>query len=422
MDYFHYKNGALFAEDVAAADIAASAGTPVYVYSKRTINLHMDRLQEAFAPLDPLICYSVKANCNLALLKACADRGAGFDIVSGGELHRVLAAGGDPATTVFAGVGKTASEIEQALSAGILMFNVESGSELAVIDSIAARMKTRARVALRVNPDVDSHAHEYTTTGRKENKFGIIVDDAEAVVARWSDFPNCDLVGLDMHIGSQITETEPYCLAIDRVLQLRGRIERLGHRVEYFDLGGGFGIFYKGNEAATAADFASVMIPRLRDAGVKVILEPGRFIVGNAGILLTRVTYVKRHAGKRFLICDAGMNDLLRPTLYGAFHRIWPVETHMPFTTDESVETPPADVVGPICESGDFFAKDRPLPEVPEGALLAVFGAGAYGMVMASNYNARPRPAEVMVDGAKWKIVRRRETYDDLLLDEPRGV
>jgi diaminopimelate decarboxylase len=415
MDFFNYRDGRLFVEEAGAADIAASAGTPLYVYSKRTIELHIARLKDAFAPIDPLICYSVKANGNLAVLRVCAENGTGFDIVSGGELYRALAAGADAKKIVYAGVGKTDAEINEAIDAGILLFNVESEAELAAIERIAAGRRAKVRVALRANPDVDAHTHEYITTGRTNNKFGVTIEAATALGAKWSQFPHLVLAGVDMHIGSQITETDPYALATDRLLKLRDAFARQGHKIEYFVMGGGFGVFYKGKEAPSAADYAAVMIPRISGTGLKLVIEPGRFIVGNAGILLTRVTYVKHHGGKRFIICDAGMNDLVRPAFYGAYHRIWPIESHLAFSADESDETPPADVVGPICESSDFFAKDRPLPAVAEGQILSIFGAGAYGMSMASNYNARCRAAEVMVDGAGWKIVRRRETYDDLV-------
>jgi diaminopimelate decarboxylase len=422
MDFFNYRGGRLFAEDANVADIAREVGTPLYIYSRQTVELHLRRLAEAFKSLSPLICYSVKANGNLALLKVCVEAGAGFDIVSGGELYRALAAGADASKIVYAGVGKTDAEISQALDARILLFNVESPSELAAINRIAAAGDVRARVALRVNPDVDAHTHEYTTTGRKQNKFGITMDVAEGLAKSWADYPRLDLVGIDMHIGSQITEVEPYAAAIDRLFEFLERLRGLGHRIAYFDCGGGFGIFYRGGEARTADEFASVITPRLTGKGLKVILEPGRFVVGNAGILVSRVVYVKKQGGKRFIIVDAGMNDLVRPSFYGSYHKKWPTQSHLPFTVDESEAVLPADVVGPICESGDFLAKDRPLPHMDEGELLAVFGAGAYGMSMASNYNARPRAAEVMVNGDQWRIVRRRETYEDLVRPEVEGI
>jgi len=418
MDYFNYHEGRLFAEDADVAEIAGALGTPVYVYSRRTILLHIERLREAFAELDPLICYSVKANGNLEVLKTCSEAGTGFDIVSGGELYRALKAGADASKVVYAGVGKTAAEIAYALDEGILMFNVESEAELAAIDAIAGQRGLSAPVSFRLNPDVDTHTHEYTTTAKKHSKFGIAVEEAEKIVSRWEDFPNCRLIGIDMHIGSQITETEPYGAAIDRLLEFAETARAAGHSIEYFDIGGGFGIFYRGTEALEATEFAAEIVPRLRDSGLRPILEPGRFIIGNAGVILTTVTYVKKQSGKRSVICDVAMNDLLRPSIYGSYHRIWPAETHLPFSGDETSETPLADVVGPVCESGDFMARDRPLPNVTGGDLLVIFGAGAYGMSMASNYNARLRAPEVMVDGDSWKTVRRRETFEDLVRPE----
>ncbi len=418
MDYFHYVDGRLFAEDVDVTDIAREVGTPVYVYSKATIRLHIERLKKAFAELEPLICYSVKANGNLEILKVCAEAGTGFDIVSGGELYRALAAGADPSKIVYSGVGKSAAEIEYALESGILLFNVESDAELEAINAIASRRGETARVALRINPDVDAHAHDYMTTARKNNKFGIAIGEAERIVRNWRDYPNCQLIGVDMHIGSQITETTPYGAAIDRLLVFCRTAEAAGHKLEYFDLGGGFGIFYRGGEAPDAEEFAGEIVPRLTGRSLSVILEPGRFIVGNAGVILSGVTYVKKQSGKRFVICDVAMNDLLRPSIYGAYHRIWPAHTHVPFSPDESVETPLADIVGPVCESGDFMAKERPLPHVSKGDILVIFGAGAYGMSMASNYNARLRAPEVLVDGDEWKIIRRRETFEDLVRPE----
>jgi len=422
MDFFSYRGGRLYAEDVSVEDTASSAGTPLFVYSRQTIRLHISRLQEAFAAAKPIICYSVKANGNLAVLKTCVEAGLGFDIVSGGELYKALAAGGDPKKICYAGVGKTDAEIKQALDAGILMFNVESEAELAAINRIAGEARRRAHVAMRVNPDVDAHTHEYITTAKKQNKFGITLDVAEKIAQRWKEFSNCDLVGVDMHLGSQITETEPYATAIDRLLDFTDKLRKTGHEIEYFDAGGGFGIFYHGGEARTASEFADAIMPKLRGKGLRIILEPGRFIIGNAGILVTRITYVKNQSGKRFIICDAGMNDLVRPSFYGSYHKMWPVKSHVPFTADESESIPPADVVGPICESADFFAKDRPLPVLEQGEYLSIFGAGAYCMSMASNYNARPRAAEVMVEGDHWRIVRRRETYEDLVRGETEAL
>ncbi len=418
MDYFNYRHGRLLAEEVDLVSVAREVSTPVYVYSKGTILLHLERLREAFTELDCLICYSVKANANLHVLRTCAEAGMGFDIVSGGELYRALKGGADPARIVYSGVGKSRDEISAALESGILMFNVESESELAAINDIAARLGCTAPVAFRLNPDTDAHTHEYITTATRQNKFGIAIEEAERMLARWDEFAACRLVGVDMHLGSQITETEPYALAIDRLLLFVEKVRRAGHNVRYFDIGGGFGIFYRGSEARDASEFAGVIVPRLKDKGLTLIIEPGRFIIGNAGVLLTSVIYIKRQSGKRFVICDAAMNDLLRPSMYGGYHRIWPAATHLPFTQDETDETPLADIVGPVCESGDFMAKDRALPNVAEGDVLAIYGAGAYGMSMASNYNARRRAPEVMVAGDSWRIVRRRETYEDLIRPE----
>lgn len=418
MDLFSYKGGRLYAEDVDVAEIAASAGTPLYIYSRQTILLHLDRLRKAFASAAPLFCYSVKANSNLSVLSTCVQAGTGFDIVSGGELYRALAAGARGSEIVYSGVGKTDAEINQALDADILFFNVESPDELEAIERIASARSVEARVSLRMNPDVDAHAHEYTTTGRKQDKFGIAIEVAEELARNWDAYPNCRLVGVDIHLGSQITSGEPYVQAIEKLLPVVETLREAGHDIEYFDIGGGFGIFYEGSEAKSADEMAAMILPVFEGTGLKLVIEPGRFVVGNAGILVTRVTYVKKQYGKRFVICDAGMNDLIRPAFYGSYHKMWPVESHVPFTVDEGDNVFPADVVGPICESGDFFAKERPLPHMAAGDCLSVFGAGAYGMVMASNYNARPRVAEVMVDGGSWKIVRRRETYDDLLAHE----
>jgi diaminopimelate decarboxylase len=415
MDYFHYRDGRLFAEEVDVAEVASAVGTPLYVYSKRTILHHLERLREAFAVLSPLVCYSIKANASLEILRICAAEGAGFDIVSGGELFCAEKAGADMRKVVYSGVGKTREEIGYALDSGILFFNVESRPELAAIDEIAAAKSVTADVSLRVNPDVDAGTHAHITTGRKENKFGIVIDDAVEIAESWRNYPNCRLVGLDMHLGSQITEPGPSGEALDKLLVLVDRLRALGHDVRYIDAGGGFGINYYDDEAASADEMAAVFIERLSGSDLKLVIEPGRFVVGNACVLVTGVTYVKNQSGKRFVITDAAMTELVRPALYGAYHRIWPAATHLPFSPDESVDTPLADVVGPVCESTDFLAKERPLPEVGEGDLLAVFGAGAYGMSMASNYNARCRAAEVMVDGDSFKIVRRRETYEDLV-------
>jgi len=423
MDYFRYRRGILYCENVPVPEIASRAGTPTYIYSARTVVEHYRKLRDAFARngLDVLVCYSVKANGNLSLLKLMQHEGAGFDVVSGGEIHRALRAGADPRTIVFAGVGKTKAEIRFALSQDILQFNVESEDELETIDGIAREMGRVARIAIRVNPDVDPRTHTYITTGKKENKFGLDFDRTRALVERLGRHPGVRLHGLHMHIGSQIVEVEPYVDALHRLMEFLPACTKAGHAVETLDLGGGFGIFYREKAARPPEAFAEALRPLLARTKCRLILEPGRFIVGNAGILVARVLYVKRSGEKTFYICDAGMTDLIRPSLYGAYHRIWPVET------DPSVEgeapdeetwkgpAGPADVVGPICESGDFFAKDRRLPALHRDQLVAIFSAGAYGYVMSSNYNTRPRPAEVIAADARFEVVTPRETVDDLL-------
>ena len=435
MDHFTYRNGELHCEDVAVSAIAAETGTPVFVYSTATLLHHFRALADAFAEVDPLICYSVKANGNLAVLRVLREAGAGFDVVSGGELHRALAAGAASDRIVFAGVGKTDAEMAQALTAGILMFDVESEAELIALAAVAQRLGVTAPVALRVNPDVDPHTHTYITTGKRGTKFGIDLEAAAALARDWPAGDHARLVGIHMHIGSQITEVAPYTDALAKVAALVADVTAAGHALEYLNLGGGFGIFYRDHEAPSAAEFAEQMVPFIRDIALKPIMEPGRFIVGNAGVLLTRVTFLKQAGPRRFVIVDAAMNDLLRPTLYQAYHKIWPVQADgPPPDVEEGADTVHSldvggaealsepedlvDVVGPICESGDFFAKDRALPPVARGDLLSVFSAGAYGMSMASNYNARPRAAEVLVNGADVRLIRRRETYDDLIAPE----
>ncbi len=419
MDSFHYRGGQLFAEDAAIADIAREVKTPAYIYSKATLLDHYDKLARAFAPLSPLICYSVKANSNLSIHLLFKERGSGFDVVSGGELFRCMKIDADPSRVVFAGVGKTEDEIRYALRKQIFIFNVESRPELERIHEIARSMGTRARVALRVNPDVDPRTHRYIATGKKETKFGIDFVAAEEALEGIHALDAVELLGLHMHIGSQILDTEPYRNALARLLDFADRKRAAGLPIQLLNIGGGFGIYYKEKTAKSADEIAAVFVPELRERGYRLLLEPGRFIAGNAGILVTRVLYVKRSGEKRFIICDAGMNALIRPALYGSYHRIWPVAAAAgegePGAPEPEAE---ADIVGPICESGDFFAKDRPFPGVREGDLLAIFSAGAYGMSMASNYNSQPRPVEVLVDGAGWRVVRRRETYDDLVAHE----
>jgi diaminopimelate decarboxylase len=423
MDFFEYRNGRLYAEDVPVERIADDVGTPCHIYSEATLKRHFNLLKEAFAEADPLICYSVKANSSLAVLKLLDEEGSGFDIVSGGELFRVLKIGGDPARVVYAGVGKTRREIEYAIEAGILMFNVESKSELEAIEAVAGSLAATAAVALRLNPDVDPKTHRHTTTGKKENKFGIDLETADAIISDLHALPHVKLTGLDTHLGSPINTVDPYVQALTKVLPLLESARAAGHQVEYINIGGGYGIEYRGGETATPADYAAAIVPLIKKSGCKLIMEPGRFIVGNAGIMLSRVTYVKESGDRSFAICDAAMNDLIRPALYDSYHKIWPVTTDKALS--ESVDARADrngyanfDVVGPVCESGDFLAKGRTLPRMAEGDLLSIFSAGAYGMSMSSNYNSRPRAAEVMVSGAGYRIVRQRETYDDLIRAE----
>ena len=421
MDHFNYRNHELYCEDVRVADLAARYGTPLYIYSKATITHHLDTLNRAFKALNPLVCYSVKANSNLGILKVVGEHGDGFDVVSGGELGRVLKAGGTADRTVFAGVGKTDSEIAAAIQAGVLMFNVESEAELEAINQVALSMGRVAPIALRVNPDVDPKTHRYISTGKKQSKFGMDIERAERVARHVQALPGLEMIGLHMHIGSQITTVEPYAGAVAKGVDLISRFRAQGHPIAWFNMGGGFGIAYRGPEAKAISDFAKVIVPQVESTGCRLVLEPGRVIAGNSGLLVSRVIFTKTSGEKTFLIQDAAMNDLIRPALYESFHKVWPVSVPAGLPAppaDFEAEIPgtaPCDVVGPVCESGDFLAKDRPLPPLHRGDLLAIFSAGAYGMVMASNYNTRPRAAEILVEGDQARVVRRRETLDDLL-------
>lgn len=427
MHLFRYRDGELYCEGVDLARVAKKFGTPTYVYSAETILDHYTRLDAALAPLDHLICYAVKANSNRAILKLLADAGAGFDIVSGGELFRVLAAGGDPAKCTFAGVGKSLEEIEYALEQRVYSLNVESESELECIDRIAGTKNLRAPIALRVNPDVAAHTHEYISTGSRGNKFGIAMDQVGAVYERAAKLCNIDVVGVQMHIGSQITEAAPFARAIRKVAPIV-RDLKSKYRIKFFSTGGGMGIIYQralesgkgqwwhdhGGEpsAFSVRDYAGAIVSLLREQDIRVLVEPGRFLVGNAGVLLTRIRYIKTTAAKKFAIVDAGMNDLIRPALYQSYHEIVPCRA----SVSDAIEK--IDIVGPVCESGDFFALDRGMPELHEGDLLAILSAGAYGFVMASNYNSRPLPAEVLVRGDKFTLIRKRQTWEDLVRGE----
>ncbi len=411
MHHFQERNGELYAEGVPLRQIAERVGTPAYVYSLATLRRHFRVFDEAFESIPHLVCFSVKANSNLTVLRTFACEGSGFDIVSGGELFRALKAGADPAKIVFSGVGKTANEIRYALTAGILMFNVESPGELDTINAVAGELGAKARVALRVNPDVDPKTHPYIATGLKKSKFGIHIQRSIEDYRRARSLPHVEVIGVDCHIGSQLTTVPPFLDALQRIRDLVHRLQAEDFAIRYLDMGGGLGITYNDEKPPEPHEYAAALAEGLRDLDTTLLLEPGRVIVGNAGILLTKVLYLKGTDEKNFVVVDGGMNDLIRPALYGSYQGIRPVCTHngARFT---------ADVVGPVCESGDFFAKDREMPRVEPGDLLAVMSAGAYGFVMASNYNTRPRPPEVLVDGDQFHIVRERETLEDLIRGE----
>ena len=418
MNHFHYQDGELYCEEVPLQRIADQVGTPVYVYSTATIERHYRVFDEALAGLDHLICYSVKANSNLSVLRLLFGLGAGADIVSGGELTRVLRAGGDPKKVVFSGVGKSEAEMHAALDAGILAFNVESEPELRLLDQVASAMGVRAPISLRVNPDVDPQTHPYISTGLKNNKFGIAASQAGEVYAAARGLRHIDIVGVDCHIGSQLTKTSPFSDAVKRLVALIESLYRDGIAVRYLDIGGGLGIPYgkeEEPEPPTPAEYGAAVkeaLAPLRDRRMTILCEPGRVIVGNAGALITRVVYDKLSDPKRFLVVDAAMNDLMRPSFYGSYHPMRPVVER----SERALAT--VDVVGPICESGDFLARDRELPVLERGELLCVGAAGAYSFTMSSNYNTRPRAAEVLVKGSSYQVVRRRETVDQLLANE----
>ena len=412
MDHFNYKNNELYAEDVPLQKIAKELGTPAYIYSQATFTRHLDVLQKAFSGQEHLICYSVKSNGNLSLLKLVAANNCGADIVSGGELFRAQKAGIDPSKTVFSGVGKSAREMAEALNAGILMFNVESKSELAKLAQVAGQMNKVAPIALRVNPDVDPKTHPYTATGLKENKFGIPHHEALALYAEAAQSPHLKVVGLDCHIGSQLTEVEPFVEAAQRLKALVLELKAAGHDLKYLDMGGGLGISYNDETPPAPGEYAKRLKAVLGELNMTIILEPGRVVVGNSAVLLVEVLYNKKTEVKNFIITNGGMNDLIRPSLYGAHHDIVSI-LKRPDSPQEIF-----DVVGPICESGDFLGKERTLETPQEGDLLAVKSAGAYAFSMSSNYNARPKAVEVLVDGADFKIIRQRESYEDLVRGE----
>lgn len=411
MHHFQYRNGELHAEDVPVSLLAARFGTPLYVYSAATLRRHFRAFDSAFDGIDHLTCYSVKACSNVHLLRLLGEMGAGMDIVSGGELHRALAAGVPARRIVYSGVGKRDDEIQAALEADILMFNVESLQELERIDAVAERTGRTARISVRVNPDVDPKTHPYISTGMRKNKFGLDMEQALAAYTMARDMRNVTPVGIDCHIGSQLTTLAPFLEALDRVLDFHERLRDLGLAITHLDLGGGLGITYDEETPPHPREFGDAVTERLRGRNLTLILEPGRVIAGNAGILVGEVIYTKSSPARNFIITDAAMNDLVRPSLYQSYHRMAEVR---PSGRGEMT----VDVVGPICESGDFLAKDRTLPDMRRGELLAVFSAGAYGFSMSSNYNSRPRAAEVLVDGENARCIRRRETWNDLLRPE----
>lgn len=425
MDYFNYKNGELHCEQVPVAKIAKEVGTPAYIYSKATFLRHYHQIADAFSPVNATVCYSIKSCGNINILKMLAAEGCGFDVTSGGELFRALQAGADPKKIIYAGVGKSDQEIDDAIQAEIAAFNLESEAEIENIDRVARSIDRVAVGAIRINPDVDAKTHSKTTTGRKGDKFGVDIERAERVFEQYRDLKNLRVAGVHIHIGSPVYEIEPYVLAVKKMVALIDRLTERGHKIEWFDMGGGFAVNYeRPDQAFPVSEHAKALLPLIENKPYKIALEPGRYIAGNAGILLTQVLYRKTSGEKKFVIVDAGMNDLIRPTLYDSYHHIWPVKpdaANLP--TERSRLFEPrngeiVDVVGPICESGDYLAKSRPLPQTQRGDLLAVFTAGAYSFSMSSNYNNRPRAPEILVDGSSYKMIRRREMLEDLVAPE----
>jgi len=408
MHHFAYRDGELYAEDVRVAELAARYGTPLYIYSAATLRRHFTAFDSAFNGLPHMTCYSVKANSNVCVLRLLAELGAGMDIVSGGELYRALAAGVEPGKIVYSGVGKREGEIRFALETGILMFNVESLGELERINAVAGDMGKAARISLRINPDVDPKTHPYISTGLRKNKFGLDIEASLEAYKKAKELPHVVPVGIDCHIGSQLTSIEPFLEALGRITTFNESLKELGIIINYLDLGGGLGIAYDQETPPHPAEYGKALSERIKDLPLTVILEPGRVIAGNAGILATEVVYTKQTKSKNFVIVDAAMNDLVRPALYQSFHAVREVAPKGRAVVN-------VDVVGPICESGDFLAKDRDIAAVAPGELLALFSAGAYGFSMSSNYNSRPRAAEIIVDGDRIILARRRETYEDLI-------
>ena len=424
MDYFNYQNGRLFVENIDIEEIAEAVGTPVYIYSKATFIDHLQKIQKAYSKLETLICYSVKACGNINILKFMAELGSGFDVVSGGELFRALQAGAQPSRIVFAGVGKTDVEITEALDAGIGYFNIESQAELENMIELTVQHGKKTKAALRINPDVDYKTHAYIRTGKKETKFGVDIERAINIFEKYSSNGSVNLCAVHVHLGSGGKTIDPYVDAVKKILPVIDQLRSNGHIIEALNLGGGYGADYESDSVPSASEYAAGIVPLLRDKNLKLILEPGKSICANAGVLLSRTVYTKRGGSKKFVIIDAGMNDLIRPSLYNAFHFIWPAkvdERFVPLQRDKNLNmdgTEVVDVVGPICEGSDFFAKDRALPPAGRGDLICIFTAGAYGFTMSSNYNARGRAAEVLVDGDNFTVIRKRETYEDLIAPE----
>ena len=418
MHDFHYLNGELYCESVRVRDIAERVGTPFYLYSYKTLTEHLEKIERAFRSVKPLVCFSMKANSNLAVLRALVKNGAGLDIVSGGELFRAKKIGCPPSKIVYAGVGKTDLEIEEAARTGILLFNVESTAELGQIERIARKLNKKVKVSLRLNPDVDPDTHSHIATGKAESKFGLDFDTAHAVFIRQDQYPHLLICGVHVHIGSQIVKGEPFVKAFRKVLIFLTCLEQEGYPIQFLNLGGGLGIIYSDERPQTAEEFAQKILPLFRKKTYRLIFEPGRFIAGNSGIFVTRVLYIKQTKTKNFAIVDGGMNDLIRPALYGSFHDLWPLRQN------GRAKKQVYDIVGPICESGDFLATNRKIQELRANDLIAFASAGAYGFSMSSNYNARPRAAEVLVRGKRFEVVRARETYRDLIRGEriPRWV
>ena len=424
MDHFEYRNGELFCENVPVSRIAEDVGTPTYIYSAATLSEHYQRIASAFAELNPMVCFSIKSCQNIHIVRHLARQGAGMDVVSGGELYRALKAGADPTKIVFAGVGKTDREINEAMDARIGWFNVESEAELANLIAIATQRGQQVRAALRINPDVDPQTHRHTTTGKRGTKFGVDIDQAQRVFETFRRNQQVKLCGLHFHLGSPINTVEPYAKAIDKALYLIRALRDDGFTIEAINIGGGFGADYEDRESPPAKAYAERIVPLLRDQGLQAIMEPGRSISANAGILLARTLYVKQGGDKKFIIVDGSMTDLIRPALYDAYHFVWPVRPGEGFVPARRFRgltfpgTQEADVVGPVCETSDFLAKGRALPPVQRGDLLAIFTAGAFGFVMAGHYNSRPNAAEVLVEGDRYRTIRRRETYHDLIAAE----